>query len=166
MSDMKALKQSIVTYLSQSIIDSDILFTHEFPDKMKPVPLSKCRVSVGFDSLSATTGGLDDFLGDTADTTLYGKQVDIVARFDIVVPERLGGTRCHTIFEQMTGALMITRNDFGVTKMWCDDIAFDKNLGGFVLTCRSNLSALIYNQQPELIFDSFEVKQKRSVNPW
>lgn len=163
MSDLKTLKEKIVTYLCHTISDMDIVFTYEFPEKMKPVPLNKCRVSVGFDSLCAITNGLDDFIGEDISSSHYGKQVDIVARFEIAVPERFSGTRCHIIFEQITQALMITPNDLGVTKMWCDNIDFNKNIGGFTLTCRSNLSTLIYTQHTELKFDSFDVIHKKGV---
>lgn len=159
MANLQELKQRLVEYLSDSFSPSGVAVAGEFPASAKPSPLLKSRIAVGYDAMAVQSAGLDDYLGEDARETLRGRYVEITLRFTIACPVRLGGGSCQALFEGLLDALLLQSNEFGVEKLECGAVNYDKNAGGFVLCAKGKMNALISAGETSLAIDEIELRR-------
>ena len=159
MAELKELKQQLVDYLSDHFSGQGVAVMGEFPPSPKPSPLLKSRIAVGFDAMAVQDAGLDDYPGEDSSQTLRGRYVQITLRFDLACPVRLGGGACQGLFEDLLDALLLRRNSLGVEELTCGPVAYDKNIGGFLLCAKGRMNALISAGETSLAIDEIELRR-------
>lgn len=153
-------KEGLRTFLGDGAGLEEVRVRCEFPAKNRPSPLSRGTIGVGFEALRQTRGSLGEYLGEGERGTVAGRELKLVVRFDIAAPGHEGGGRCHGIFEALCQRLLFTQNDYGIEKVWCEGISFDRELGAYRLVARAELTALLRWEAEEARFTDFTVRRK------
>ncbi len=157
MSQLTKLKEDLIAYLAQCSGLEEVTLTSEFPARVKPNPLGRPIIGVGFESLAVEKSGFSDYLGTLEGDSVGGQKIAVTLRLDIVVPLGRDGGGCHSLFESLCQALLVTDNPFGVTQITCKEISFDKEAGGFALTALAQLSTLLTTRYTQHDFTDFVV---------
>lgn len=159
MSDLKTVKQQLTDYLSDCFSVEGVTVVGEFPFSRKPSPLSRCRISVGFDAMEIEENLLDGYLGQEEDQILSGRCAALTLRFDIACPVPLGGSRCQEVFESLLEFLLLADNQFGVGQLSCGAVSYDKNIGGFLLTAHGRMTTLIRSGESAVSIDTIDLRR-------
>lgn len=128
MNQFSTFKQKLVEYLTARLINSKILLTEDFPASFRQVPPRAPHITVGFDSIELPSSS-----ADIARFTL---------RFDILCPV-CGSVSCCSVFERLCDALVSAGNPFGICRIACGQVAYDRALSALIITATASASGFL-----------------------
>ncbi|MCR4614794.1 MAG: hypothetical protein K5756_01405 [Clostridiales bacterium] len=139
MSEISALPGTIVEWLNDQEVLSDISFMTEFPAAKKAVPLKRAVVAVGIDKLDIVDSFSDDGEGNQIRNE-YCREANIKIRLAIHAPFSQGGNKCFEVFTNVLDCLTFSSN-MNIIDSGCDAIKADRDTEAFVLNARVNVKA-------------------------
>ena len=139
MNNLQELKQALVDYLTPRFAP-DAQVVDEYPQTARPACPSTPMVGVGIHQVQAVSAGASPYLGAAEGQEQFGRGLDITLRFTILSPDNAGD--CHRLFTTLCQALLLESCPLPVSGLSCDELRYDRALGGFVLTARAGLPAL------------------------
>lgn len=159
MDNLTELKQGLVDYfkLVAGFPQADIRLAH--PAAQRDFPLKNPVVAVGLEQVEIAPAGLGGYLGaDTqGDEALWGSGADITLRLDVYCPAQDGGQGCHRIYEAICGSLLMGRSRFGVQKVWCGQLGWNKDACANLLPVFATLRAALTQREEGQYIKDFRV---------
>lgn len=136
MDSITELKYRVADYLRNNGSLAAAKVMTAFPSSQRDFPLIKPVVAVGLEGVELTPGGFGGYWGENSGESLYGSGAAITLRLDLYCPLSQSGDGCHDLYEAICDRLMLRQNPFGVLKLRCGEISYDK------LACANRLTAL------------------------
>lgn len=118
------IRHDAADFLRKSL-GGEVCIVEEFPETIRAA--KRDCIAVGLDSVE-----------------LYGRQVRLVLRFDLLSRSGYG---CHRLFDRLCAALFCQPDGLGVSKITCGELRAEKMLGGAVLTAKAELSGILTQQE-------------------
>lgn len=159
MSQLTLWKENLCRWLAtaEELQETDIL--PEFSPRLKPVPVRRPRIAVGFESLTAGEEAWEEYREDTGQTD--ARPVEAVLRLELLVPTSAGGSSCHTLWEALCHRLLFSHGEYQVEKLWCKPISFDKEAGGYRLTAWAQVELVLTQPSEVTRYSQVEVRRER-----
>lgn len=161
MGSMTQLKRQVANYLRNNGDLAGVKLLTAYPAAERDFPLRQATVAVGLAGAELAPGGFGGYWGAEggAGPPLFGGKVAVTLRLDIYCPMSKGGDGCHSVYELLCDRLLLGGSPFGVSKMWCGEVGYDKAAGANRLTAFATLSGAVAAQEDSVTIGSFTIVQ-------
>lgn len=114
-------------------ICENIKFVSAFPSEISEFPIKVPIASVGV--VKATVPIANCIVEGTnkSGQTRYGTTADFELSLKICVPKTMSGIECYRAFDVIADACL-RLDEIWVTKVYCEDIKYNRNMGALVLS--------------------------------
>lgn len=161
MDNLTMLKERVAEHLRklEGFPAAKILVAH--PALQRELPLHRPVVAVGLEGVEVAPAGFGGYWGRRdGEDSLWGGGAAITLRLEVYCP-RKEGMDCHGIYEAVCDGLM-GHGLFGVQKVWCGRVEWDKTACANRLPVYATLSAALTHREAEPQADGFRVIRKNS----
>lgn len=136
-----AIIDEVLLYLTRQNEFRDISFTHAFPYKAKPIPITAPIVSLGTEKFIFRSRSLGNV--SHAGTA---KEAVLKLKMDIHVPYKSGGRECGDIFCRICENL-IMKSGFPISEISSSDVSASRSTDSFVMTAEIVINALLCDEE-------------------
>lgn len=154
------LKAQVVDYLTNNGSLGAVRVLGAFGAVEREFPLKRPVVAVGLDAVELAPAGLGGYWGESAADALYGSGATIALRFDLYCPPDKGADGLHGIYEALCDRLMLRGNPFGVLRLSCGEVSFDRAASVNRLTVKAVLRAAVLLRDEEAPIGRIDVIRK------
>lgn len=164
---MNQVKQAIARHLAGWTGLSHVTILCEYPAK-RALPLKGPTLVVGLDGVDLSPAGLDSYLGRDISaspgqvTALYGSTAILTLRLDLYLPGS-DGSGCHQLYEELCAALTARAMGFGLLRLWCNEIQYERATAASRLTARAALRAAFTGRETEAEILDYQVRSELHV---
>ncbi len=144
----------------------EALVTADYPFFQRKLPPDQPVVWLGVEKITAPGAGLSPYLGEEPAqgglpaAGAMGRELELGLRADIL--DRYDAGACHRIFGELCQFFMLEEGGPRVRDLSCGSLAFDREAGGFRLTCRGSLRAFLLYSEEAAAIGSIIVKKEES----
>lgn len=123
-----------------SSICKNLKIVSAFPSQISEFPIKKPIASVGVVKATIPIANCIVEGTNTAGKVRYGTTADFELSLKICVPKTMSGLECYRAFDEVADACL-RLDEVWVTKVYCEDIKYNRNMGALVLTAGITLKA-------------------------
>ena len=140
------------------------LVTAEYPFFRRKLPPEEPVIWIGVEKMEAAGSGLSPYLGEepaqggSPACGAMGRELTLGLRAEIL--DRYDAGNCHRLFGELCQQLMLGEGVPRLREFSCGSAAFDREAGGFRLTCRGSLRAWLLRSEEAPAIGSIIVKKE------
>lgn len=139
-----AIGADISRILDAAFAGDSVRTVQQLPNLPHPAPLKKSLVAVGLRDANVLPSSLGDFAGvDESGGSVYGRALEVTASMLVCAPPACGAAECQRVFGIICDSLLFLQEEYSVTRIWCEDARYDKELSALALPCFARLKVMV-----------------------